>query len=105
MHMKPANPGSRRQKIILYYTLAVVLPAIFLGYMAYRGVSNDRALREKESLRKLEMKSHLFFTSIDSGIVQFMNEQTADSILSGSVQGDHSLLAMFVRDSGGSKNS
>jgi hypothetical protein len=52
--MKPTNPGSRKQKIILYYILAVVLPGIFLGYMAYRGIRNDQALRDKESRRKLE---------------------------------------------------
>ena len=46
--MKPPNSGSRRQKIVLYYTLAVVLPGIILGYLAYRGIRNDQALREKE---------------------------------------------------------
>ena len=97
--MKPANPGSRRQKIILYYALAVVLPGILLGYMAYRGIRNDQALREKESRRKLEMNSQDFFTAIDSSFVQFMNEQTTDSMLSGSRQDDPSLLALFVKDS------
>ncbi|MFA5818127.1 MAG: ATP-binding protein [Bacteroidales bacterium] len=101
--MKPTNPGSRRQKIILYYTLAVVLPGIFLGYMAYRGIRNDQALREKESRRKLEMDNQAFFTAIDSSFVQFMNEQTADSMLSSSGQGDPSLLALFVKDTSGSK--
>jgi len=101
--MKSTNPGSRRQKIILYYTLAVVLPGIILGYMAYRGIRNDQALREKESRRKLEMNSQAFFTAIDSSFVQFMNEQTADSILSLLKKGDPSLLALFVKDTSGSK--
>ena len=101
--MKSTNPGSRRQKIILYYTLAVVLPGIILGYMAYRGIRNDQALREKESLRKLEINSQDFFTAIDSSFVQFVNEQTADSMLSGSIQGDPSLLVLFVKDTSGSK--
>jgi len=101
--MKNINPGSRRQKILLYYTLAVVLPGIILGYLAYRGIRNDQALREKESRRKLEMDNQAFFTAIDSGFVQFMNEQTADSMLSGSIQGDPSLLALFVKDTSGSK--
>jgi hypothetical protein len=100
--MKSTNPGSRRQKIILYYTLAVVLPGIILGYMAYRGIRNDQALREKESRRKLEMNSQAFFTAIDSSFVQFMNEQTADSILSLLKKGDPSLLALFVKDTSGS---
>jgi signal transduction histidine kinase len=101
--MKPSHPGSRRQKIILYYTLAVVLPGIILGYMAFRGIRNDQALREKESRRKLETDSQAFFAAIDSGFVQFMAEHTTDSMLSSSGQGDPSLLAMFVQDSGGSK--
>jgi signal transduction histidine kinase len=101
--MKTANPGSRRQKIILLYALAVVLPGILLGYMAYRGIRNDQALREKENRRKLEMYSHDFFTAIDSGFVQFMNEQTADSMLYGARQYDPALLALIVKDSGGSQ--
>jgi len=101
--MKPVNPGSRRQKIILYYALAVVLPGIILGYMAFRGIRNDQALREKESLRKLEINSQTFFTAIDSGLVQFINEQTTDSMLSDPGPEDPSLLALFVLDAGGSK--
>jgi signal transduction histidine kinase len=101
--MKATNPGLRRHKIILYYTLAVVLPGIVLGYLAYRGIRNDQALREKENLRKLEMNSQAFFAEIDSSFVQFMNEQTADSMLSGSGQYDPSLLALFTKGSDGSK--
>jgi len=101
--MKTANPGSRRQKIILYYALAVVLPGIVLGFLAYRGIRNDQALREKESRRKLEINSQEFFDAIDSGFVKFMNELTSDSMLSGSGQVDPSLLVLIVKDSTGSK--
>ncbi|TFG91273.1 MAG: HAMP domain-containing histidine kinase [Candidatus Atribacteria bacterium] len=100
--MKPTNPGSRRQKIILYYILAVVLPGIILGYMAYRGIRNDQALREKESLRRLEINSQTFFSAIDRGFVRFMNEQAADSMPVISGKADPSLLALFVSDSSGS---
>jgi signal transduction histidine kinase len=101
--MKTANPGSRRQKIFLFYALAVVLPGILLGYMAYRGIRNDQALREKENYRKLEMYSQDFFTAIDSGFVQFLNEQTTDSMLYGARRYDPALLALIVKDSGGSQ--
>ena len=101
--MKPVNPGSRRRKIILYYILAVVLPGIFLGYMAFRGIRNDQALREKESRKKLETNSQTFFAAIDSSFVQFMNKHTADSILFSPRQGDSSMLALFVTDASGSK--
>jgi len=99
--MKPSNPGSSRKKIILFYTLAVVLPGIILGYMAYRGIRNDQALREKESRRKLELDSQAFFAAIDSSLVQFMNEQSADSIPSSSKQDNPFLLASLVKDSTG----
>ena len=101
--MKPHKPGSRRQKIILYYTLAVVLPGIVLGYMASRGMRNDQALREKESRRKLEINSQAFFTAIDSSFVRFINEQTTDSMLSVTGMGDPSLVAFFISDSRGTK--
>lgn len=100
--MKPINPGLRRRKIILFYSLAVVLPGIILGYLAYRGIRNDQALREKESRRKLELDSQAFFSSIDSSLVQYMNKLTLDSILSLSEKTDPSLLAWFVKDSNGS---
>jgi signal transduction histidine kinase len=100
--MKSANPGSRRKKIILYYILAVVLPGIILGYMAYRGIRNDQALREKENRRRLEMDNQDFFTAVDSSLIQFMDEQTSDSMpLSGKY--DPSLLAFFVQDPSGVK--
>ena len=101
--MKTANPGARKQKIFLFYALAVVLPGILLGYMAYRGIRNDQALREKENYRKLEMYSQDFFTAIDSGFVQFLNEQTTDSMLYGARQYDPALLALIVKDSSGSQ--
>jgi len=94
--VKSTNPGSHRQKIILYYALAVVLPGIVLGFLAFRGIRNDQALREKESRRKLEINSQDFFSEIDSGFVQFMKEQTTDSILSGKGKSDPSVLVLFV---------
>ncbi|MDA3790783.1 MAG: HAMP domain-containing sensor histidine kinase [Desulfobacula sp.] len=101
--MKRTNSGSNRQKIILYYTLAVVLPGFLLGFLAYRGIQNDQALREKESRKKLEINSQAFFTEIDSSFVQFMYEQTSDTNLSQFKKGDPSMLVLFVKDSSGSK--
>jgi len=101
--MKSTKPGSRRKKIILYYTLAVVLPVIVLGYFAYRGIRNDQALREKENMRRLEISSQAFFSEIDSSFVKFMYELTNDSIFSGAGKVDPSVLLFFVKDSSGSK--
>ncbi len=101
--MKPSNPGSRRKKIIFYYIMAVVLPGIILGYLANRGIRNDHALREKESLRRLEMNSQAFFNAIDSGFVSLMNEQTIDSLVSGTGQPDTCLLAVKITEASGSE--
>jgi signal transduction histidine kinase len=100
--MKFTNPGSRRRKIILYYTLAVVLPGIVLGFLAFRGMRNDQALREKENRMKLEMKSQDFFAAIDSSFAQLAKDQTTDSSISGAGIDIPSLLTLFVRDSSSS---
>jgi signal transduction histidine kinase len=99
--MKPFKTGSRRQKVILYYTLTVVLPGMILGYMAYRGMRNDQALREKENRSRLEADSQAFFTEIDSSFVQYIEEQTAGTVRSRSGSVDPSLLVVFIKDSAG----
>ncbi len=101
--MKLVKPGSRRRKIILYYTLAVVLPGIVLGYLAYRGIRNDQALREKENLKRLDIISQAFFSEIDSSFVRFMNRNSSEEVLAGHKVADPSILTMVVRDSSGSK--
>jgi hypothetical protein len=101
--MKPANSGSRRKKIILYYIIAVVLPGIILGYMAYRGIRNDQALREKDTRKKLEIDNYAFFAAIDSSFVKFIDEQASDSMLSRSKKYDPSLLVLFFKDTNDSK--
>ncbi len=98
--MKPAKSGTRKQRIILYYTIAVVIPGIILGFMAYRGILNDQMLREQESRRKLEGDSRLFFTAIDSGLSRLMDRQLADTV--SLRQSDPAVLALFVRDTAGS---
>lgn len=101
--MKLINPGAHRRKIIMHYMLAVVVPGIILGYLAFRGIRNDQALREKESRMKLELGSQSFFTAINSSFEQFMNELSIDTAFSLSTKDDPSLLAYFVKDNKGSK--
>jgi len=76
--MDPKNPISRRQKITIYFTLAILIPGIILGYLAYRGILNDQALREKENRRALERISQSYFLAIDSSLVQSLKNETAD---------------------------
>ncbi|MBN2246684.1 MAG: hypothetical protein JW755_12655, partial [Candidatus Aminicenantes bacterium] len=97
--MKSRKPISRRSKIILYYLIAVVLPGILLGYMAFRGIRNDQALREKDNLRKLESSSQTFFSELNASLEKFMDEQTSYPITSTTRINDPSILLMFVEDS------
>jgi signal transduction histidine kinase len=40
-------------KILVYYFLAIVLPSIILGALAFRGVVNDQAINERETRQRL----------------------------------------------------
>lgn len=97
--MEAGNPGSRRKRTLLYYLVGVVLPGIILGYMAFRGIRNDQALGERESLRKLETSSRAFFSEIDSDLAGFLEEQTADLLNHSSGFPDPSILVLFENDS------
>jgi len=44
---------AKRQRIIIYYALAIVLPCLILGVLALRGIKNDQALVEREQRRNL----------------------------------------------------
>jgi tetratricopeptide (TPR) repeat protein len=54
-------------------------------------------------MRKLELNSQAFFNEIDTSLVEFMIDQISDSILSASGEDDPSQLALFFKDSSGSK--
>jgi signal transduction histidine kinase len=97
--MEAGNPGTRRKRIMLYYVLGVVLPGIILGYMAFRGIRNDQALRDRESLRKLETSSQTLFSEIESDLEGFLGEQIADLTNHSSNYPDPSILVLFEKDS------
>ena len=44
---------TKRKGIIVYYALAIVLPCLVLGVLAFRGIKNDQALVEREQRRNL----------------------------------------------------
>jgi len=43
----------KRKRIIIFYILAIVLPCLILGILAFRGIKNDQALVEREQRVKL----------------------------------------------------
>ena len=101
--MKSGKPGSSRKKILYYYFFGVVLPGIILGYMAFRGIRNDQAILEQESLKKLETSSRLFFSELDSGLASFLDMQTSDSLYLLPANRHPSLLIHFIHESTGRK--
>jgi len=42
----------KRRRIILLFVLGIALPCFLLGYLAYRGIQNDQALLERETLNQ-----------------------------------------------------
>lgn len=61
--MKKVNDLKKR-KIILYYTVTIVLPCIILGALAYRGIKNDQALLERESRKMAQTTSQGLISDI-----------------------------------------
>ena len=59
--VKSKPVGSKRNRIILIYILGVVLPGLVLGFMAFRGIRSDEALREKQTRQELSLVSQDFF--------------------------------------------
>ncbi len=74
--MKPKYPESKHRRIILLYALAVLLPGLLLAVMAWRGIQNDQARREKEGRDRLQGISDRFNQSMDSILVASMNSLT-----------------------------
>ncbi len=66
--MKRTYPESKRKRIILYYALGVVLPGLILGFLAYRGIRNDQALREKQVRNEIQILAQDFFGKLDTEI-------------------------------------
>lgn len=76
--MKPKYPETKRKRIILIYSLAIVLPGILMGIMAYQGILNDQARRSQESHERLAGTSDDFFYAFDSLLVAELNGIQSD---------------------------
>ncbi|MCK4431824.1 MAG: hypothetical protein KAW19_11060 [Candidatus Aminicenantes bacterium] len=60
----------RRKKIFLLFFLGIGLPSLILGYLAFRGIQNDRALLEKRRLDEHHRIAELITRSIDENIFE-----------------------------------
>ena len=94
--MKSESRKSRKKRIILLYSLAVVLPGLVLGYMAFRGILNDQAIREKESRNRLESVREDFFSELDSALYTGFQNSFGEAVQIKNSKKDKAVLASLV---------
>jgi len=100
---------TKRQRILIYYALAIVLPCLILGFLAFRGIKNDQALVEREQrsnlleagqqiiretdayLSSIESRSAVIFDSVDIP----RNKIFYDSLLSKFITQNHVVAGVF----------
>jgi signal transduction histidine kinase len=58
----------QRRRIVLLFSLGIVLPSLLLGYLAFRGIQNDRALVEKERLEGTRQAAGRVLNAVDDEI-------------------------------------
>jgi signal transduction histidine kinase len=58
----------KRRRIVLLFGLGIVLPSLLLGYLAFRGIQNDRALVEKERLEDTRRAADRVIRAVDEAI-------------------------------------
>ena len=58
----------QRRRIVLLFGFGIVLPSLLLGYLAFRGIQNDRALVEKERLEATRRAADQVVRAVDAGI-------------------------------------
>jgi signal transduction histidine kinase len=73
----------QRRRIILLFGAGIVLPSLLLGYLAFRGIQNDRALLEKERLEETRRAADYVIRAVD-------DEITAVEIALSKIVADHS---------------
>ena len=58
----------QRRRIVLLFGLGIVLPSVLLGYLAFRGIQNDRALVEKERAEAIRRTAERALAEVDDRI-------------------------------------
>ena len=73
----------KRKRIIVYYILAIVLPCLILGILAFRGIKNDQALVEKEhqnnlaeASREIIQETNAHLLSVENDFVKLIDKIT-----------------------------
>ncbi|MCX6568267.1 MAG: hypothetical protein NT147_04355, partial [Candidatus Aminicenantes bacterium] len=58
----------QRRRIVILFGAGIVLPSLLLGYLAFRGIQNDRALLEKEKLEETRRTADRIIRKVDDAI-------------------------------------
>jgi len=71
---------TKRKGIIVYYALAIALPCLILGILAFRGIKNDQALEEREKRRKLQeagqqiiLETEAYLSSVENSFTNIID--------------------------------
>ena len=83
---------SKRKRIVFLFLFGIVLPCLLLGYLAFRGVQNDRALLEKNRVDEHRRIAGQVAQAVDGNIraaelafQEFLSEKNPDNP-SGTIQ-------------------
>ena len=74
-------PGDPRTRILLLFSLGIAAPSFLLGYLAFRGIQNDRALVELERRNEHRLIAARIGESLDEQIGQI--ERSLDGATEG----------------------
>jgi signal transduction histidine kinase len=69
MRLKKTN----EKTIIFYYIIAIVIPCLLLGVLAFRGIKNDQALVEREQRRVLMETTEKIYQELDDSLATIEN--------------------------------
>jgi signal transduction histidine kinase len=75
------GPMHQRRRIVILFGAGIVLPSLLLGYLAFRGIQNDRALLEKERLEDIRRTANQVIGTVDDEITAV--ETALDKIVAG----------------------
>ena len=77
----------KRKRILLLFLFGIVLPCLLLGYLAFRGVQNDRALLEKNRMEEHRRIAGQVIKKVDEHLVaaeqafqKFHRQQNPDDL-------------------------
>ena len=95
-----------KNKILFYFFLAIVLPSVVLGALAFRGVINDQAIKEREIRQQLIEAGEKIITESDLFITKTEKQFSQKTILTGiptsySEFFEDSILSKFLREESG----